>query len=178
MSKERRPRKAATAATTTKATATEKKGDAGKTDEVHTSSSTAAPTETGVKKARRQRTKKGKVHDEAARQDYDKAKEGEAAGTPPLVVYPQTLVPSSVLDMISTPQQGNVSNGVRCSTGVLCGRFHSCSACPVHLSCRVRRLFSSTRSSFGQRPCASCSWMTRGASFCPFACFLVRETKD
>lgn len=35
------------------------------------------------------------------------------AGTPPLVVYPQTLIPSSVLDMISTPNQATLTNQVK-----------------------------------------------------------------
>jgi hypothetical protein len=65
-----------------------------------------------TKKVRKSRAAKAQAQHET-KQEYVKAEQGEDSSTPPLVVYPQTLVPSSVLDMISTPQHGKASNGVR-----------------------------------------------------------------
>lgn len=74
-----------------------------------TTTTASAGRAAGTKKARKSKAKTQPQED--AKQEYDKAQLGEEPSTPPLVVYPQTLVPSSVLDMISTPQQGKASNG-------------------------------------------------------------------
>jgi hypothetical protein len=79
-----------------------------------TTTTASAGRAAGTKKARKSKAKTQPQED--AKQEYDKAQLGEEPSTPPLVVYPQTLVPSSVLDMISTPQQGKASNGVRALT--------------------------------------------------------------
>jgi hypothetical protein len=77
-----------------------------------------------TKKVRKSRAAKAQAQQET-KQEYVKAEQGEDSSTPPLVVYPQTLVPSSVLDMISTPQHGKSSNGVRFTSN------HTC-FCPCH----------------------------------------------
>jgi hypothetical protein len=98
-----------------KANATaEEREDYSTTTTSTTTTTASAGRAAGTKKARKSKAKTQPQED--AKQEYDKAQLGEEPSTPPLVVYPQTLVPSSVLDMISTPQQGKTSNGVRALT--------------------------------------------------------------
>lgn len=93
-----------------KANATaEEREDYSTTTTSTTTTTASAGRAAGTKKARKSKAKTQPQED--AKQEYDKAQLGEEPSTPPLVVYPQTLVPSSVLDMISTPQQGKTSNG-------------------------------------------------------------------
>ncbi len=147
-----------------KAAATAEEREDNSTTTTSTTTTASAGHAAGTRKVRKSKAKTQPQED--AKQEYDKAELGEEPSTPPLVVYPQTLVPSSVLDMISTPQQGKASNGVRALTlddGYL-EREHSHKRVWLR---RVQRFSNSTPSSSGPNLSGRCSWTRRGETPAP-----------